>query len=160
MATEKNYTVEDVEQSFGGLITAMNVKHIYTPEKEAFVKECLAVASKYIEKVGTGIYGYTGLRISDDLAILMLICGGDPQNRIITKVHALRESAIGREYAPEEIVVYFGANNFAKMICDTLDNSRAIREKIRKEDDHIDNYMKDRVAKAKSELANVVGPSN
>ena len=145
--TTKNDTHYTVEL----LHTAMNHKNRYSSEKEEFVKECLSVAAQYIQNVGTPVAGYVGLRIHDNLAIVMLIQGGmEPGKNIITKAHAMRGNELGREYTPEDIVKEIGANKFAKMLCDTLDASRAIYESMRTEDEHIDKYMKERIAKAKA----------
>ena len=150
MSSADKYTVEHVEQAFQNLSAVMQKQHKYTPEKEAFVKECLEVAAKYINQVGTNVAGYTGLRISSDLAIVMVICGGAPNN-IVTTVFTLRDNTAERELAPSDIVRYIGANNFARMLCETLDNSRKIRETILSDGEHIDNYMRERLAKAKAD---------
>lgn len=120
-------------------------------EKEKFVDECLKVAAKYIQRVGTGIAGHTGLWLRDDLAILMIIQGGVAlENSIVVDAYTILDKQIERKLTSKQVVATFGANKFAELLCDTLDSARVLYEDIMKEDSHIDTYVKERIAKAKA----------
>lgn len=145
------YTLERVRQSFKDVVEAMadydNTTHFTS---EWFIAECLKIAAEFIDTLERGPLGF---RMSNDLYL-------KPSRNRDGKYEVSIKKFDGNVLQPYPIAQAandYGAHEFAKLLCDSLDKLANDYTAIVKKDTYITDAMKIRF---RSEMNKKIEPQS